>query len=696
MKKNMIALLIASAMVSVPATSALQAQNEPIIVTAAKTGRVATEVFGRKWNFNRPRLSPDGNKMVYQLAQGGENYLAWIDLTDKSSKPQIIAKSGVIKERGDRQIAAYRFVGNDTIVATLIGRENFFGQLGDLSRLVAYDIGSKNPKPRPLAWKGAAGNGADIMHIDHDEKYMIVQRSSINDNGASEVIKVNLDDGKFSMIQRSNPIVGGWFADSKGIVRAGAGGSRGGTEKVLYRSSDKGSFKTISKIKDESFTGGALRPSIFLDEPDMAYAVSNHEGFAKVYKVNLATQEFVEMVKETPGYDVQGVIPNKDGNDIGGYVLFNGRTYIEYVDEKAKQIKVFLDEEFGKNNASIISRDENFNRVLIEVSKPNQLATYFFYDLATGEFRPLGFQSNILKNIELNPVEAVDYKASDGLKIQAIVTYPRHRPHRKNLPVIVLPHGGPYGVKDEVEFGFFPWAQSMAELGYVVIQPNYRGSGGYGAEFVKEGRKPNGYGHRMQDDLNDAVTAFAEKGLIDANRACIMGWSYGGYAAARGAQRNPEVWKCAIAGAGVYDFPKMKAFDTRAFGSFGANFQATADDLVEVSSARNTDGDWSPIMIVAGARDARIPLEQARTLVSRLKSSGKVEGTDFEYIEQKKGTHNLPYEDVHIEWLEAAGKWAQRFNPAYIDSDPDKQKPIAIRSNGVSIATKEGKTIASK
>ncbi len=681
MKKNMIALLIASAMVSVPVVSSVKAQGAIDSAEAAKTGRVATEVFGRKWNFNNPSLSPNGDKMVYQVSRNGEYYLAWIDLTKASSKPRIIAKSGELIEKGDRRIISYRFVGNDTVVATLFGRENFFGQLGDVSRLVAYDIDQPNPKPRPLAWKGAAGNGASIMHIDHDEKYMLVERSSLDENGAAEVIKVNVDDGKFSMVQRSNPIVGGWFTDSKGVVRGGGGSSRGGTQKMLYRSGNKGAFKTKSKVKDKSFTGGALFPSILMDEPDMAYALSNHEGFNKVYKVNLATQEFVEMVKETPGYDVQAVIPNKDGNDIAGFVLFNGRTYVEYVDEVPKQIKEFLDDEFGDNNARIISRDEDYSKILIEVAKPNQLATFYFYNLLTGEFRALGHQSNILKNAELNPVEAVDYKASDGMKIQAIVTYPRHRTHRKNLPVLVMPHGGPFGVKDEVEFGFFAWAQAMAELGYVVIQPNYRGSGGYGTEFVKEGRKPNGYGHRMQDDLNDAVTWFAKEGLVDANRACIMGWSYGGYAAARGAQRNPEIWKCAIAGAGVYDFPKMKAYDTRAFGSFGANFQATADNLVEVSSARNTDGDWSPIMIVAGARDARIPLEQARTLVSNLKSSGKKETIDFAYIEQKKGTHNLPYEDVHIEWLKAAEDWMDRFNPAYISSDPDQAKPIKIRSN---------------
>lgn len=678
MKKYMVALLVASAMV--PIGSSIQANNTVSVAEAAKTGSVATEVFGRKWNLNSPRLSPDGTKMVYQLAQRGENYIAWVDLTKPNSQPILIAQSGYVKERGDRQIVSWRFVGNDTVVVSLFGRENFFGSLGDLSRLVAYDINKKSPSPRPLAWDGAAGNGGTIMHIDHKNKTLLVERSAIDDQGRPEVIKVDVDSGKFSMVQRTNPVVDGWFADANGVVRGGFSSSRGGTQKMLYRSDDSGPIKTISKVKDEDWTGGALTPSAFLNEPDMAYAISNKSGFAKAYKVNLATQEFVEMVKETEGYDVEGVITSPHTGEVMGFALFNGRSYVEYTDPVAKEVQSFLDDEFGKHNASIVSSSADFDKLIIEVAKVNQLATYFYYVLSTGEFRPLGYQSNTLKNAEINPMEAVDYQASDGMKIQAIVTYPRHRAHRKNLPVIVMPHGGPFGVKNEVEFGFFPWAQAMAEQGYVVIEPNYRGSGGYGTEFVKEGRKPNGYGVRMQDDLNDAVTWFSKTGLIDAERACIMGWSYGGYAAARGAQRDPNVWKCAMAGAGVYDIPLMNDYDLRVFGTFGASYQATSDDPVGTSPARFTDDTWAPIMILAAARDTRIPLEQGRTLASRLKGSGKVEGQDFKYIEQKTGTHNLPYEDVHIEWLEESAAWAQRFNPAYIASDPDKAMPIKIRS----------------
>jgi len=122
--------------------------------------------------------------------------------------------------------------------------------------------------------------------------------------------------------------------------------------------------------------------------------------------------------------------------------------------------------------------------------------------------------------------------------------------------------------------------------------------------------------------------------------------------------------------------PLMNKWDARNLGRFSSGFQATASNPEEISSARNTDGKWAPILIVAGARDVRIPLEQSRTLVANLKKSGKREGVDFRYIEQPQGTHNLPYDDVHIQWIEEAEGWLAKYNPAYLPTDSDRAPDI--------------------
>lgn len=649
--------------------------SDPVAESTNKVikGRVPTEVFGKRPFMRSPAISPDGTKIAVMMSLNGIDNLGIVDLARPGSKPRFFVRAEEYREAGDRTVGSWSWVGNRTVLFTLLSREEIFGQRVDMVRYVAYDL--ESGALSPMAWEDASGNGIAILHRDHKRERVLMQRASFrNDQNEfrPEVIDLDVRTGKFTTVQRPNVLVSSWIADGNGVIRAGIGESDDGKQRFMYRANASEPFKTISNEKDASFTSTQIVPDIFTDEPDVAYGTSNKDNLRRVYKVNPRTLEIIgEPVFQAIGHDVGGLIPNKDGNQLLGVRYTTNKPRIFWLDSRLREIQKFLDEDFGPANARIVSADDLYEKLVIQIAKPSEPGGYYLYDTASGQLSVLGHVHAQLQGADLNPTETVRYKASDGLEIPAVVTYPRHRPERRNLPVIVMPHGGPFGVRDEEGFGFFPWHQAMAELGYVVIQPNYRGSGGYGRNFVLEGRKPDGYGMRMQDDLNDVLAWFGQKGLIDPKRACLMGWSYGGYATARGAQRDPTLWKCAIAGAGVYDFPMMKTFDTGTFGSFGANYQATSDNLIGISSARNTDGPWAPILIVAGLRDARIPITQSRTLVSRLKGSGKKEGVDFRYVEQPKGTHNLPYEEVHIEWLVEAEKWAQRFNPAYVPNDPD-------------------------
>ena len=671
---------ILSLSLSAPLAAQASAPAATDIVVKGIKGRAPTEVFGKRPFMRNPSISPDGTKIAVMMSRNGIDNLGIIDLNKPGSPPKFFVRAEEFREAGDRTVSGWSWVGNRTVLFTLASREIIGGRRADLLRYVAYDLESGSLTP--LAWEGASGNGIQILYRDHAKERVLMQRTSFRNEQNEfrpEVIDLDVRTGKFSTVQRPNVFVSQWIADGKGVIRAGIGGDDDGKQRLMYRSTPDEPLKTIANEKDTTYTGTQITPDIFTLEGDIAYATSNKDGFRKVYRINMATMEIVgKPVFEVPGHDVSGLVPSKDNNRLIGVRYITNKQRTRWFDGRLNEIQKFFDEDFGVGNAQIMSANDDYTKLVVFIAKPSEPGTYYIYDTVSGNLGILGNFHPELQDADMNPTETIRYKASDGMEIPAVVTYPRHRPNRRNLPVIVMPHGGPFGVRDEEEFGFFPWHQAMAELGYVVIQPNYRGSGGYGKQFVLEGRKPNGYGQRMQDDLNDALTWFGQTGLIDPKRACIMGWSYGGYATARGAQRDPNVWKCAIAGAGVYDFPMMKAFDQGTFGSFGANFQATADNLVAISSARNTDGPWSPILIVAGLRDARIPIEQSRTLVSRLKASGKQEGVDFRYVEQPKGTHNLPYEEVHIEWLVEAEKWADRFNPAYIPFDSDYARKPAI------------------
>lgn len=689
MKKLMIAFAIGAS----PVMALAQA---PSASATATEGIVPIAEFAKRPFMQQPRISPDGSKIVVQMSKAGKGFLALIDLTKPGSAPKFFIATDEYRDVGDRTVGDWRWVGNDNVVITMASRENIYGQRYDVTRLVGYNI--KTGKLTPLAWDKATGQASNILYVDHDAGTFLLARQS-NAYGTElwqrdEVVQVDVETGKYTIVQRPNPIVDQWIADGKGVIRAAIGyDPDSGKQRLMYRSNGDDSFDTVSNKADATFTNANLVPSIFLDEPDMAIALSNKDNYRRAYKVNMKTLKLGPVVFEKLGYDIKTdtdgtpyIYANWDRNKLIGVTVTENRDHEYWFDPDWKIIQKMMDDQFGAGNAHIVSRDRKDQKLIFFVAKPSQPGGYYLYDTAKGSLALIGWTHPALKDASLNPTSTIVYTARDGVKIPAVVTMPRHRLRQKNLPVVVLPHGGPFGIRQQEEFGFFPWHQALAELGYVVIEPNYRGSGGYGKDFVLKGRAPDGYGMKMQDDLNDAVAWFAAQGTIDPKRACIMGWSYGGYAAARGAQRDPGVWRCAIAGAGVYDLPMMKSSDIDKFGEFGARFQATVDDLAAISSARHTDGKWAPILIVAGLRDQRIPIEQSRTLVSRLKSSGKRENEDFRYIEQPEGTHNLPYEDVATQWLEEASKWLTKWNPAYIASDPDK--PLMASAAASPVAAK--------
>jgi dipeptidyl aminopeptidase/acylaminoacyl peptidase len=683
MRKSNLTFLFASVACIFGPISAAQADTnvaatdtaQPAIVVTGQQGKIDTGVFVKLPNMRTPRLSNDGSRIAYMMSDKGKRVLVIQDIVSAGAKPVVVMVGDDARESGDRTIQSYRWVGANNLVVTIAMREDLGSGPGDFGRLVSYNIATK--KLTQLAWDGAGGDATNILSINHDKDEILLSRTSTKGSNERsnlpEVVKVDVNSGKYVVEQPVNPEVSRWIADHNGVIRMGTGYSgQTGKFKYLYRSNEKETLKTVLSATADR-TGGQPDPQIFIPGTDEAWAVSRKDGFDKAYKLNMKTMELSAPIFETPNFDISGIIPNKDRNGVDGYIAFNGDEKYVFTDPLMQEIQAFSEELFGKNEVVISDVSKDQSKAIILAGRKKKNPGFYLYDLKAGKIRLLNWFNVELKDVPRNKTVAEWYTASDGQKIQAVVTYPRHRTG-KNLPVVMMPHGGPFGVTSGTA-EILSWSQALAEAGYVVIEPNYRGSGGFGKAFEEAGRKPDGYGFRMQDDLNDAIKWFGDKGVIDPKRACIMGWSYGGYAAARGAERDADKWRCAIAGAGVYDLPMMHRWDEKRAGKFSRGFQETAADPAASSPAQFTDKPWSPILIVSAVRDARIPLEQSRTLVSRLKSSGKVEGTDFKYIEQPQGTHNLPYDDVHMQWIEEAEAWLARFNPAYVASDTDKAPP---------------------
>lgn len=666
---------LAAAVLSLSASVPLVAQT----TATAPLPRVDMAIFAQAPFMQGPQISPDGTKMVLRVGVKGNEHLGYLDLTKPGSKPVLFVSNTEFREVGDRTVSSFRWVGNKHIVFGLVSRENIFGDnRQNIQRMVDYSL--ETGKITPLAWNDAL-NHTGILQIDHDKGTFLLERTSDKyprerwDN--PEVIKVDVNTGKYDVVQMPNPVISDWYADSKGVIRGGSGyDPDSGKNRLLYRSGPTESFRTIENAADKDFSGSNITPSIFLEEPDMVIVESNRDGYRKVYKVNMKTMEFGKPLYSVRGYDVDGALANRKRDNYVGFMVTDKRARQVWTNGDLATVQKYMEEMFGAGQVFITSWDEKLTRFIIYVGGPDQAGAYYLFNGETGATSLIGWRDEALKDAHMNPVSTVRYKASDGMEIEAVVTMPRHRTQTKNLPMVIITHGGPFGVRDSESWD--TWSQAIAELGYVVIQPNYRGSGGYGTAFLKAGRA-EGFGLRMQDDLNDAITYLASTGLVDPKRVCMMGWSYGGYASARAAQRDPDKYRCTIAGAGVYDLQLMRQYDKQYLGQFGSNYLAKgAGDLDSVSPARNANGKWAPIMIVHGIRDDRVPIAQARTLVGALRGSGKKQGVDFDFVEQPKNTHNLPYADVRLEWFQAAGGWLDRFNPAYIATDTDKPVPIGV------------------
>jgi dipeptidyl aminopeptidase/acylaminoacyl peptidase len=256
-----------------------------------------------------------------------------------------------------------------------------------------------------------------------------------------------------------------------------------------------------------------------------------------------------------------------------------------------------------------------------------------------GEVQP-GLDATVLA-----PVEAVSYEARDGESIPAYLTVPRDV-ERRNLPVVLLPHGGPQS-RDTKAYDFLP--QFLASRGYAVMQPNFRGSTGYGGAFADAGIGQ--WGGLMQDDVSDAAGWLVEQGIADPERMCIVGWSYGGYSAAMAAVKTPQVFRCAASINGVLDLPRQIFEDKEYIGGsvWTKHMGLDGESAKSVSPYHQAERIVIPMLIIQARDDARVTSEQGQRMAKRLQRLDK----PVEYVEIENGGHSLNNQAARLVILES-------------------------------------------
>jgi dienelactone hydrolase len=313
------------------------------------------------------------------------------------------------------------------------------------------------------------------------------------------------------------------------------------------------------------------------------------------------------------------------GFQVGGYV--NDAVFLDpALDAKWQGVRAA----FPGENVNLVSYDDGFRRWVVEVDGSHDAGRYFLVDLASSKAILLGARYPQIAADQVGPYDWFDYTARDGTKLKGVLTLPPGR-DPKNLALVMLPHGGPgNGSYDAPHFDW--WAQAIASRGYAVFQPDYRGSGGLGRSFERAGWGQ--WGRLMETDISDAIPALAAKGIIDPKRACIVGWSYGGYATLAGVTIQNGLYRCAAAGGAVSDLndmlwwaqdrslskldPGVRYWD-KAMGLKGAGDPEGA----LYSPAKLAGHADAPILLIHGKDDSVVPFRQASEMEGALKGAHK-------------------------------------------------------------------------
>lgn len=355
------------------------------------------------------------------------------------------------------------------------------------------------------------------------------------------------------------------------------------------------------------------------------------------FTMSLKTGEISEPIFNYPDRDIGGVISDKNGVVTG--VRFSGFTpTYEFFDEKQTAKVAMVQKALPSQSVAYYGSRVDNKLMLFFASGGEHAGAYFV--LENNKLNFLIDSHSHITDDYIHTVTQTEYKARDGLTIPALVTWPNVE-NKKNLPAIMMPHGGPESYD---RLGYHYRAQYFAYKGYVVVQPQFRGSDGFGLDHKLAGRGK--WGREMQDDVSDGLLHFAKQGVIDPDRVCIVGGSYGGYSALAGAVFSPELYKCVVSINGVSDVERMLAADKRMFGKrhwvvsywtkvlSGGEFSET--HLHDISPINFIDNIKAPLLLIHGEKDLTVPVKQSRLMYKAMQEKGK----DVTYVEIEGAGHS--------------------------------------------------------
>ncbi len=481
----------------------------------------------------------------------------------------------------------------------------------------------------------------------------------------TRVFKVNVNTGDAEDIgEQGTRSTAGWGADQDGNVRLRYDVVTGDVV-TFARLAGSSSWQQVHKqprlefeaVKEGS-TAGLMDIIGFAQDPNQVY-VSYWQGDRQAIGLfDLRTQQITNVFSD-PKYDVDGVVAL--ARKIVGADVSRAMSDQVFFSDDLRRVQSNLAATFAGHHVRIVSASDDMTKLSVYAEGPKWPGgAYLIYDTKANEITLVGALYPSIDLASTGEQKYITYAARDGMNIDAYLTVPRTG--GKNLPAIILPHGGPEA-RDE---GGFDWlSQFFASRGYVVLQPQYRGSTGFGNQFALAGRKQ--WGRKMQDDLSDGVKYLTSSGIADPSKVCIMGWSYGGYAAMAGATLTPELYRCSIAGAGVSDLGDMLSWAGK-YGGGSIRYwrlhigDPTADKAaIDASSpAKHAGNVRGPMLLIHGELDSVVPIRQSEIMADAMKAAGK----PYEFVRLADENHNITFATTRIKTLKAMDEFLAKYNPA--------------------------------
>jgi dipeptidyl aminopeptidase/acylaminoacyl peptidase len=588
--------------------------------------------FGAREGIMSASLSPDGQKVALIASSTGPSArLFVVDMAVTNAAP----KSILFASGKPDHLRSCRWSANDRLVCDVRGQVMVDSDRFGFSNVVAIDVDGKNM--RLLSNRRGSDaltvdlrGGAVIDYLPGEDGAVLMMRSYVPEARIGSLIekkeegmgvdRIDTRTGAARKIEGAQRDAVDYITDSNGTVRIKGVSPRTeegydkGTTKYLYRQPGSRDWSTLSTYAD----GSGFVPIHVDAAKNLAYGFKKIDGRLAAVSYTLDERPTEALIYRNPTVDVDDFVRIGRRERVVGVSYATDRRTEVYFDPAIKAVVTSLSKALGGKQVYVVDSSLDEGRLLIWASSDVDPGQYYLFDRAAKTLSPIIPQRPQLAGMTLAAVHPITYPAADGTLVPAYLTLPPGR-DAKGLPAIVLPHGGP-GARDE--WGFDWLSQYFVARGFAVIQPNFRGSAGYGDAWFKD----NGF-KSWETAIGDVTSAgryLVAKGIADPAKLSILGWSYGGYAALQSAVVEPGLFKSVVAIAPVTDLGTLtQGRENYSTYYLEKEFVGSGPHIVAGSPARNATKIAVPVLMFQGTVDTNVPAQQARLMDEKLKAAGK-------------------------------------------------------------------------